>query len=51
MLKKYMINGKEWQYEEGDQPKDAVELKPKAAEPSNKALKPANKARKAVRKK
>lgn len=57
MLKQYIINGKQWQYEEGEQPAGAVELhkavKPseKAVEPANKAVKPANKARKAVRRK
>ena len=50
MLKQYIINGKQYQYKEGEQPEGAVELK-KAVEPSNKAKKPANKARKAVRKK
>jgi hypothetical protein len=53
MLKKYIYKGKEWQYEEGEQPKGAVELRPKqkAAEPpKNKAVKPTNKSR-AVRKK
>lgn len=50
MLKRYIYKGKEWQYEEGEQPKGAVELRPKAAEPLNKAVKPANKNR-AVRKK
>lgn len=49
MLKRYLINGKEWQYEEGEQPKGAVEVK--AVEPSDKAVKPANKARKAVKSK
>ena len=53
MLKHYMWNGAEWQYEEGEQPKGAVELKAvepseKAAKPANKAVKPANK-RKAVK--
>ena len=28
MLKIYIINGKEWQYEEGEQPEGAVEKKP-----------------------
>ena len=54
MLKHYIVNGKEFQYEEGEQPAGAVELQPekKAAEPLNKAVKPANKSRnKAVRKK
>ena len=45
MLKRYMINGKEWQFEEGTQPAGAVEVKKKAAEPQNKAVKPANKAK------
>ena len=43
MLKIYIINGKEWQYEEGEQPKGAVEKKPE--DKSNKT--PANKARRA----
>lgn len=49
MLKRYIVNGMEFQYEEGTQPKGAVEVKPekKAAEPLNKAVKPANKKRKA----
>lgn len=42
MLKIYIINGKEWQYEEGEQPKGAVEKKPE--DKSNKT--PANKSRK-----
>lgn len=42
MLKIYIINGKEWQYEEGEQPKGAVEKKPE--DKSNKI--PANKSRK-----
>ena len=52
MLKSYLWRGVEWQFEEGEQPAGAVELKPtkKAAEPRNKAVKPANKT-KAVRKK
>ena len=59
MLKRYIVNGLEYQYEEGTQPKGAVEVKPekkaaeplnKAAEPLNKAVKPANKT-KAVKKK
>lgn len=28
MLKRYLVNGKEFQYEEGEQPSGAVELKP-----------------------
>ena len=50
MLKRYIVNGLEFQYEEGTQPAGAVEVKEKAAEPMNKAVKPANKA-KAVKKK
>ena len=49
MLKRYIINGKEFQYEEGEQPEGAVEVRQvKAAEPLNKAVRPANK--KAVKK-
>lgn len=53
MLKSYLWRGVEWQFEEGEQPAGAVELKPtkKAAEPLNKAVKPADKSRKVVRKK
>lgn len=43
MLKIYIINGKEWQYEEGEQPKGAVEKKPE--DKSKKT--PVNKARRA----
>ena len=46
MLKRYIVNGMEFQYEEGEQPAGAVEVKPemKAAEPlKNKAVKPTNK--------
>ena len=62
MLKQYIINGKQYQYAEGEQPEGAVELKAvkppakavkpenKAAKPANKAARPANKSRKAVRK-
>lgn len=56
MLKQYIINGKQYQYKEGEQPEGAVELKKavepskKAVAPANKARKPANKTRKAVRK-
>ena len=57
MLKRYSFNGVEWQFNEGEQPEGAVEIKAvepseKAAKPAaNKAVKPANKARKAVVKK
>ena len=52
MLKQYIVNGKQFQYEEGEQPEGAVELMPKkkAVEPSNKAVKPANKTRRAAKK-
>ena len=56
MLKQYIVNGKQWQYEEGEQPEGAVEVKKavkppaKAVKPVVKALKPANKARKAAKK-
>lgn len=52
VLKIYEYGGYTYQFEEGEQPAGAVELKPekKAAEPLNKAVKPANKT-KAVRKK
>ena len=43
MLKEYIINGKQYQYEEGEQPENAVEVK--AVEPPKKAVKPANKSR------
>lgn len=48
MLKRYLVNGKEWQFEEGKQPDGAVEVKQK--EPSEKSAKSANKARKAATK-
>ena len=50
MLKQYIINGKQYQYEEGEQPAGATELKPKAITPANKAKKPANKTRRAAKK-
>lgn len=46
MLKQYIYNGKQYQFEDNDVPEGAAELK-KAVEPSNKAVKPANKKRKA----
>lgn len=49
MLKRYRYNGAEWQFEEGKQPADAVEIKA-ADPPKNKAKKTTNK-RKAVKKK
>lgn len=50
MLKRYIYKGKEWLYEEGEQPAGATELKPKAITPANKAKKPANKTRRAAKK-
>ena len=52
MLKIYEIDGKQWQFEEGEQPADAVEVVKKAVDPpKNKAAKTAaNKARKPVAK-
>lgn len=49
MLKNYIVDGRQYQFEEGTQPEGAVEVK--AVEPSSKAAKPANKARKAVKSK
>lgn len=49
MLKIYEIDGKQWQFEEGEQPACAVEVVKKAVDPpETKAVKPANKARKQV---
>lgn len=51
MLKIYVVNGRTYQFEEGEQPAGAVELKAEkpsdkaAAKPANKQAKPANKAR------
>lgn len=51
MLKVYEIDGKQWQFEEGKQPRGAVEVERKAVEPPvTKAAKPANKARKGATK-
>jgi hypothetical protein len=56
MLKHYIYKGKEWIYEEGEQPEGAVELKKKtppankAVKPANKAVKPATKTRRAAKK-
>lgn len=47
MLKEYLYNGARFQYNEGEQPEGAVELKaqpPEKAAPA-KAVKPANKGR------
>ena len=48
MMKDYIVGGRQYQYEEGTQPKDAVEVK--KVEPQNKAVKPQNKKRKAATK-
>ena len=49
MLKIYEIDGKQWQFEEGEQPAGAVEVVKKAVDPpETKAVNPANKARKQV---
>lgn len=49
MLKEYLYNGARFQFNEGEQPEGAVELKgdppEKAEKPANKAVKPANKSR------
>ena len=51
MLKIYrMPNGRTFQFKEGEQPAEAVEVKTKAVPPEAKAKKPANKARKAATK-
>jgi hypothetical protein len=56
MMKNYIVNGLQFQFEEGDQPAGAVEVEKlkqpeKAEEPETKeAPKPANKARKAATK-
>ncbi len=56
MLKNYLMpNGHTYQYEEGEQPEGAVEVKPnkpeeKAKKPANKARKTSNKTKKAVSK-
>jgi len=44
MMKDYIVGGRQYQYEEGTQPKDAVEVK--KVEPQDKAVKPQNKKRK-----
>jgi hypothetical protein len=44
MMKDYIIGGKQYQFEEGTQPKDAVEVK--KVEPQDKAVRPQNKKRK-----
>ena len=48
MLKIYKINGLTYQFEEGEQPSDAVEVKTVKSE--NKAVKPVNKSARGARK-
>lgn len=48
MLKDYIVGGKQFQYEKGTQPKNAIEVK--KVEPQNKAARPQNKKRKAATK-
>lgn len=48
MLKDYIVNGRQYQFEEGEQPKDAVEVK--AAKTQDKAVKPQNKKRRVTTK-
>ena len=51
MLKEYLVNGIQYQFEEGEQPEGAVEVKPTpVAAPPVKVKKPANKARKVATK-
>lgn len=56
MLKNYEWKGLQWQYEEGEQPEGAIEVKKagtppvKSAKPENKAKKPANKSKAVVKK-
>ena len=55
MLKHYMYKGLQWQFNEGEQPDGAVEVKAakpsdKAIEPSDKVAKPQNKSRKVAKK-
>jgi len=48
MMKDYIVGGRQYQFEEGEQPKDAVEVK--KVEPQDKAARPQNKKRKAATK-
>lgn len=48
MLKDYIVGGKQFQYEEGTQPENAVEVK--KVDPQDKAARPQNKKRKAATK-
>jgi hypothetical protein len=44
MMKDYIVGGRQYQFEEGTQPENAVEVK--KVEPQDKAVKPQNKKRK-----
>ena len=44
MMKDYIVGGRQYQFEEGEQPDGAVEVK--NVEPQDKAVKPQNKKRK-----
>ena len=44
MMKEYVVNGRQYQFKEGEQPDGAVEVK--KVEPQDKAVKPQNKKRK-----
>ena len=48
MMKDYIVGGRQYQCEEGTQPKDAVEVK--KVEPQDKAARPQDKKRKAATK-
>ena len=50
MLRDYIVNGRQYQFEEGTQPEGAVEVK-KAVEPSDKAVKKTENKRKALKSK
>ena len=52
MLKEYIVNGKQYQYEEGEQPAGAVEVQKTNPEEDadTKIYKPANKARRTSKK-
>ena len=51
MLKNYLVDGKQYQYEEGEQPEGAVEVEEKNVEQvKTKIYKPANKARRTAKK-
>lgn len=45
MLKDYLYNGAQFQFEEGEQPEGAIEVKAEPPKAAAKAVKPANKAK------